>query len=890
MAHVKLLLSAAGLIACLYVTALAAATYEVGPGKPLASIGAVPWATLSANDTVLIYARPAPYKEKWVICRKGSSGAPITVRGVADSNGNLPIIDGSGAVTAAGLNFWNEERAVIKIGGANTPADTMPEYIIIENLDIRSARAAYSYTGDDGGTHSYIDNAAAITIEKGQNITLRNCILHDCGNGLFVANQSKDILVEGCSIYDNGNVGSAYEHNNYSEATNITFQYNHFGPLRANCDGNNLKDRSAGTVIRYNWIESGNRQLDLVDSDVLNTLPSYSSTFVYGNVLVEPEGAGNSQIVHYGGDGADSNHYRKGTLYFFNNTVVSTRTGNTTLFRLSTAAETADCRNNILYVAAAGSKLAMVEQNGTVNLRSNWLKPGFVNCHGTLSGTINTVAPNTTGTAPGFVNEGSQDFRLLETAAARGIASALAAAALPAHDILNQYVKHQQIQARPLDAALDAGAFEFSSTTNQAPAVSAGADSTITLPAAATLTGTASDDGLPNPPAALTRLWSKVSGPGTVTFADAAALQTTATFSTPGTYVIRLRADDGALQSSDDATVTVNPAAGTVPAAPANLTATGFSASQIDLAWTDQSSDEAEFILERSPDGTSGWTIVANPAANAVSHRDGPLTAATTYHYRIRASNASGQSANSNVATGTTFSDSTGGGGATPPVDTDGDGISDSDEAALGTNPNNAASKPGGSADFDGDGISDDTDSDADGDGASNSVETAAGTNPYNASSVATTPMTLLAISGGLNFAKAGKDYISVSTVLPQLPALFSPDKMTITLIAGGAAVPFVLDARGRSKSNGSSIALRLKGMKRNKQTKKMEFPGGDVGLKAMLRGSWQSSWIDEGLVNADTKTLVPFTVDAQLGGKVYRAEATVNYSAKAGKSGRFKK
>lgn len=67
-------LSAAGLMACLYVNALyAATTYEVGPGKPLASIGAVPWHTLRAGDTVLIHARATPYKEKWVICRHDTS-------------------------------------------------------------------------------------------------------------------------------------------------------------------------------------------------------------------------------------------------------------------------------------------------------------------------------------------------------------------------------------------------------------------------------------------------------------------------------------------------------------------------------------------------------------------------------------------------------------------------------------------------------------------------------------------------------------------------------------------------------------------------------------------------------------------------------------------------
>ena len=79
---------------------------------------------------------------------------------------------------------------------------------------------------------------------------------------------------------------------------------------------------------------------------------------------------------------------------------------------------------------------------------------------------------------------------------------------------------------------------------NAAPLVNAGSNQTITLPSSATLTGTASDDGLPNPPAALTLTWTKFSGPGTVTFGNASAAGTTANFSAAGSYVLRLTAND----------------------------------------------------------------------------------------------------------------------------------------------------------------------------------------------------------------------------------------------------------------------------------------------------------------------------------------------------------
>ena len=50
--------------------------------------------------------------------------------------------------------------------------------------------------------------------------------------------------------------------------------------------------------------------------------------------------------------------------------------------------------------------------------------------------------------------------------------------------------------------------------------------------------------------------------PGTVTFGGANALNTSASFSQPGSYVLRLTADDSQLSTSDDVTITVNPTGG----------------------------------------------------------------------------------------------------------------------------------------------------------------------------------------------------------------------------------------------------------------------------------------------------------------------------------------
>jgi hypothetical protein len=252
---------------------------------------------------------------------------------------------------------------------------------------------------------------------------------------------------------------SIYEHNSYTESIHITFEFNHYGPPCPTCPGNNLKDRSAGTVIRYNWLEAGNRQLDLVESDhdELVALPEYATTWVYGNVLVEPDGAGNSQILHYGGDGGDESYYRKGTLHFYNNTVISTRNGNTTWMRLSTNEESADARNNVVYVIAGGDTLAMSAGTGQLELRNNWLVEGWVDTHDVLTGSVSDMGGNVYGMDPGFVDFANQNFHPAAQSELRDAAGPLAGGA---DSVDWAYVMHQAGMARPDDGSLDIGAYE----------------------------------------------------------------------------------------------------------------------------------------------------------------------------------------------------------------------------------------------------------------------------------------------------------------------------------------------------------------------------------------------------------------------------------------------
>lgn len=102
--------------------------------------------------------------------------------------------------------------------------------------------------------------------------------------------------------------------------------------------------------------------------------------------------------------------------------------------------------------------------------------------------------------------------------------------------------------------------------------------------------------------------------------------------------------------------LTLNLQAGkpTPPLAPSSLSAVAVSSSQINLAWQDNSSDENGFTIERAPSASGSWSQIASVGANVKSYSNSGLSAATTYYYRVYASNSRGSSPYSNTAGATT--------------------------------------------------------------------------------------------------------------------------------------------------------------------------------------------------------------------------------------------
>src|SRR4030095_9779268 len=117
------------------------------------------------------------------------------------------------------------------------------------------------------------------------------------------------------------------------------------------------------------------------------------------------------------------------------------------------------------------------------------------------------------------------------------------------------------------------------------------------------------------------------------------------------TYHYRVRAFNAAGDSSYSITATVSvPEAGTVAVAPTSLTLTVASASRVDVAWTDGSSNESGFKIQRSTNGVP-FTQIGTVAAEVSAYADTTVVAGVPYHYRVRAFNAVGDSSYSDPAT-----------------------------------------------------------------------------------------------------------------------------------------------------------------------------------------------------------------------------------------------
>jgi hypothetical protein len=454
--------------------------YQVGDGQPYASLDDVPWNTLGPGDTVRLHYRSEPFHSKVLISTRGADGSPIKVCGILGPNGELPIIDGANATTSSHQHWipWVDLQdlgIIIIATDGDEIYDFRPGYIEIDNLELRGAKPGNHYTTNSGEVREFTDRGTGLYIVNGDHVTVRGNMIHDNSYGMFAlskgvsegggeAHLTREVLIEGNSIFGNGVVGSDHRHNIYTETLGVTYQFNTFGPLRPGALGSNIKDRSAGTVIRYNWVQDGARILDLVDAqehaaDAVAD-PRYHETYVYGNVLIAGPGAA-SQVVHYGGDtvGYEQN-FRKGTLFFNYNTVVTNHTveevWETTAVNLETNDEGASMVGNVFWNQGT-STLRILRYAGHADMGANWVSAGWKTAADEFTGTLTGTSNFVVGTSPGLAEDTLQP---LAGSAVIGAGTPLSGGAMT-HPIEFEFIPPGTVEPRGADgASLDLGAYD----------------------------------------------------------------------------------------------------------------------------------------------------------------------------------------------------------------------------------------------------------------------------------------------------------------------------------------------------------------------------------------------------------------------------------------------
>lgn len=93
----------------------------------------------------------------------------------------------------------------------------------------------------------------------------------------------------------------------------------------------------------------------------------------------------------------------------------------------------------------------------------------------------------------------------------------------------------------------------------------------------------------------------------------------------------------------------------TLPAAPSGLIASASGSTAINLSWTDNSTDEINFVIQRSFTANSGFTSIATLPSNTTFYNNVGLAGSTSYFYRVQAVNSAGSSDWSNTASATTM-------------------------------------------------------------------------------------------------------------------------------------------------------------------------------------------------------------------------------------------
>jgi hypothetical protein len=199
----------------------------------------------------------------------------------------------------------------------------------------------------------------------------------------------------------------------------------------------------------------------------LSAQPDFGLTYVYGNIMVNDDSSPNGgcgTFVHYGADNVEQDA-RKGTLYFYGNTVVNLSIQSVhwrhNLFEAESPLADIRCFNNIFAHYGDSDNQLLAELGDLRAEGGNWISSGWLPYRPDDSGnhgTVTQVVPFIEGTDPGIVDPAGRDFRLKASSPARNAAAPLPAELAAAHPVRYQYAQGRIFT--PRQALKDSGALE----------------------------------------------------------------------------------------------------------------------------------------------------------------------------------------------------------------------------------------------------------------------------------------------------------------------------------------------------------------------------------------------------------------------------------------------
>jgi hypothetical protein len=320
---------------------------------------------------------------------------------------------------------WGRNNLTLRgVGGARAYMHAT-NLIPFNGTDAGNGKGIWVTTGQNTSVENIEFSGSRVADQNGAGIRADGPGLAVC-NGYFHNNENGIlggagiVLIEYSEFGHNG-FGDGQSHNMYIDGATTRFtlrySYSHHAHI-----GHNVKSRAQQNDILYNRI------MDEADGDSSYAidLPNGGLSYIVGNLLQQGPNTDNSTILTYGAEGLSNANK---TLYVVNNTFVNDLGSGT-------------------FVSIAGGSTATVQNNLYVG-------------NGTLvSGTATQVTNLRTNT-PNFVSIGTFDYR--PTAATPGLNQGTAPGLGGTFDLTPayQYMHPLGRQVRPVNGAIDIGAYEF---------------------------------------------------------------------------------------------------------------------------------------------------------------------------------------------------------------------------------------------------------------------------------------------------------------------------------------------------------------------------------------------------------------------------------------------